>query len=287
MFDRRRSIGLYLKLTCILVYHTEVSDVTCFPIPSHILHCLTVANSHQRRILTSLGSCRRVERSVRDERASAGALATLVRLLWGVVQLDLSWVKGGAKVYGPQGVIGASSLTDERRCRCRLFIALIFAFALVLRLILAGGLFLFFGVILVPQTMALEVGKRQRFVSHSFSWGPSGRRFHSLGWKYNSVTLFLPKTTNSSNRRRPHTYIHTSHTTNQERFLLCRICFEFSVVCELIVNQSLRKEHIRKWMKCVKNVLHYDACVKRKYSVFAGTFRMDLWKNRASNWTRS
>lgn len=126
-------------------------------------YCIVIFIDHaidQRRILTSLGSRSRVERSVRDVRASAGALATLVRLLLGLVQLDVSWVNGGAKVYGPQGVIGAPPLTDEWRRRCRLLIALIFAFALILRLTLAGGHFLFFGVILIPQPMALEMGNR-------------------------------------------------------------------------------------------------------------------------------
>lgn len=107
--------------------------------------------------------------------ASAGALAALVGLLLRVVHLDMPWINGGPKVYGPQSVIGVSPLTEHWGRRFRLLLALLPVFSLVLWLALARGLFLFFGVILVPQTVALEVereAKMQEFVKTMWYFMP-------------------------------------------------------------------------------------------------------------------
>lgn len=106
-------------------------------------------------MFTSLGACRRLERSVGNVRASAGALAPLVGLLLRVVNLDVSWIDGRPKVDGSQGLSGASRLADHRGGGRRLPVALLLAFPLVLGLALTRGLLLSFGVVLVPQTVAL------------------------------------------------------------------------------------------------------------------------------------
>lgn len=66
-----------------------------------------------RKIFTSLGPCRRVQRPVRNVGASTGALAALVGLLLGEVHLDMLQIDGCPKVYGSRGVRGAPALTDH------------------------------------------------------------------------------------------------------------------------------------------------------------------------------
>lgn len=92
-------------------------------------------------------------------RAAAGALAPLVGLLLRTVNLDVTRIDGRPEVYGPQGLDGASPLAHHRGGGRRILVALIPAFPLVLRLTLMRRrrLLLFFGVVLVPQTMALEM----------------------------------------------------------------------------------------------------------------------------------
>lgn len=90
-------------------------------------------------------------------RAAAGTLAPMVGLR--VVDLDVTRVDGRAEVYGSQSLDGTSPLAHHRGDGRRFLVALIPAPSLVLRLTLTGRrrLLLFFGVVLVPQTVALEM----------------------------------------------------------------------------------------------------------------------------------
>lgn len=121
--------------------------------------CLKKRKRQKTKIFTSLGPRRGVEWSVGNVRTSAGALATLVGLLLRVMHLHLFWINGGTEVYGSQGLIGASPLADQRGGGFGLLVAVIPLFSFVLWLALTWGLLLFFGVVLVPQTMALETEK--------------------------------------------------------------------------------------------------------------------------------
>lgn len=109
--------------------------------------------------LTSLGPRGRVQRSVRNVGASAGAPAPLVSLLLSDVHLDVLQVDGRPGVRRPGGVGGAPAPADHRGGGFRLPVALrLPAFALVLRLALTRPLLFPLGVVLVPQTVALETG---------------------------------------------------------------------------------------------------------------------------------
>lgn len=119
-----------------------------------------------REIFTSLGPCRRVQRPVWNVGASAGALAALVGLLLRDVHLDMLQIDSCPKVYGPRGVRGAPALADHWGGRFRLPVALLLPpFTLVLWLALSWGVLFSFGVILVPQTVALkECVQRQEHI---------------------------------------------------------------------------------------------------------------------------
>lgn len=94
--------------------------------------------------------------------ASAGAPAALVGLLLGDVHLDVLRIDGCPKVYRSGGVGGASALADDRGGGLRLPVALLLPpFTLVLRLALSRGLLFSLWVILIPQTVALETGKKR------------------------------------------------------------------------------------------------------------------------------
>lgn len=119
-----------------------------------------------REIFTSLGPRRRVQRPVRDLGASTGAPAALVGLLLRDVHLDVLQIDGRPRVYGSRGVRGGPALAHHRGGRFRLLVALLLPpFTLVLRLALSQGVLFSFGVILVPQTVALkECVQRQEYM---------------------------------------------------------------------------------------------------------------------------
>lgn len=107
---------------------------------------------------TSFRSGRRVQRSVGDVWASAGALAPLVRLRRRVVYLDTPWIYGGPEVYRSHSLSGAPPLIDQGGGRFRQLLTLLLISSFVLGLALMGSFFLFFGVVLVPEAVALEAG---------------------------------------------------------------------------------------------------------------------------------
>lgn len=110
-------------------------------------------------IFTSLGPRRRVQRPVGNVGASAGALAALVGLLLREVHLDVLQIHGRPDVDRPGGVGGAPALAHHGGGGLRLPVALLLPpFALVLRLALSRGVLFSLGVVLVPQTVALEMG---------------------------------------------------------------------------------------------------------------------------------
>lgn len=110
-------------------------------------------------IFTSLGPRRRVQRPVGNVGASAGALAALVGLLLREVHLDVLQIHGRPDVDRPGGVGGAPALAHHGGGGLRLPVALLLPpFALVLRLALSQGVLFLLGVVLVPQTVALEMG---------------------------------------------------------------------------------------------------------------------------------
>lgn len=95
---------------------------------------------------TSFGPCRRLQRSVRNMRASAGALTPLVGLLLRIVHLDIIQIYGRPKVDGSQ-CVNWTSLAHPWGSRFRLPVTLLLAFTLILRLTLTRE---FFRVVLVP-----------------------------------------------------------------------------------------------------------------------------------------
>lgn len=176
-----------------------------------------------REIFTSLGPRRGVQRPVGNVGASAGAPAALVGLLLGDVHLDVLQIGRCTKVYRSGGVRGASALANHRGCGLCLPVALLLPpSTLVLWLALSRGFLFLLGVILIPQAVALEPGKRDR----------DGRQ--------------NDKNTRATFRTGERCLAVLREISGSER--------------ELMEGQS---------------------------SVFGVTLRMDLWKKRASNWTRS
>lgn len=122
-------------------------------------------------IVTSFWSCWGVKWFVGgDVRGTARAPPTLVCLLLRLMDQNLSWIYGGAKVVGPQGLIGASPLTEERGGGFWLPPTLLLVVFLVFWLTVMHRFFLLFGVVFIPETVALKVWTWRREEAKDNIW---------------------------------------------------------------------------------------------------------------------